>query len=77
MNTLLFSVGVFIFMITVAGTVMAGGASLKRKQKRELAPDTRMVVNDAGWEIITTAPPATPRPHSERRTEAHRSSRDS
>jgi hypothetical protein len=55
MNTLLFAVGIFIFMITVYGTVMAGGAALKRKQKNELAPDIRMVVDDDGWEIITSA----------------------
>jgi hypothetical protein len=54
---MLFTVGIFIFMITVVGAVMAGGASLKRKQKSELAPDTNMIVNDEGWEIITIATP--------------------
>ncbi len=56
MNTLLFTVGIFIFMITVGGTVMAGGYTLKRKQKAELPPHQRMVVNDDGWEVIVTAP---------------------
>jgi hypothetical protein len=51
-NAVLFAVGIFIFMITVYGTVMAGGASLKRKQKAELAPDQDLVVNDDGWEVI-------------------------
>ena len=57
MNTLLFAVGIFVFMITVYGTVMAGGATLKRKQKAELAPDQKLVVNSDGWEVITTTPP--------------------
>ncbi|MDJ0770686.1 MAG: hypothetical protein QNJ12_17970 [Ilumatobacter sp.] len=55
MNTLLFAVGTFVFMITVYGTVMAGGATLRRKQREDLAPDIQMVVKDDGWEIITSA----------------------
>lgn len=65
MNTLLFAVGIFIFMITVYGTVMAGGNALKRKQKEALAPDIQMIVKDDGWEIITSAPePPASRPDS-------------
>ena len=56
MNTVLFAVGIFVFMITVYGTVVAGGVTLKRKQKAELAPDQKMVVNAHGWEVITTTP---------------------
>jgi hypothetical protein len=55
MNTILFTVGIFIFMITVYGAVMAGGFALARKQKRNLAPDIDMVVNDDGWEVIGSA----------------------
>ncbi len=54
MNTLLFAVGIFVFMITVYGTVVAGGITLKRKQKADLPPDEKMVVNADGWEVITT-----------------------
>jgi hypothetical protein len=56
MNTLLFAVGIFVFMITVYGTVMAGGATLKRKQTAEFAPDQKLVVNSDGWEVIATKP---------------------
>ncbi len=52
MNALLFTVGIVIFMITVYGTVIAGGASLKRKRKAEMAPDVDLVVNDDGWEVL-------------------------
>jgi hypothetical protein len=44
MTTALFAVGIFIFMITVYGTVVAGGAAMKRQQE------------DDGWEILTSSP---------------------
>lgn len=54
MNTLLFAVGIFVFMLTVYGTVMAGGAALRQRQRDDLAPDIEMVVNEDGWEVITS-----------------------
>ena len=60
MNTLLFAVGIFVFMITVYGTVVAGGVTLKRRQKADLLPDQKMVVDADGWETITTAPETRP-----------------
>ncbi len=56
MNTLLFAVGIFVFMITVYGVVMAGGFRLRSMQRDDLAPDTDWVVNDDGWEVIVTHP---------------------
>lgn len=52
METLLFGVGIFVFMITVYGTVMAGGSALKRKQVDELADDTELVVDENGYEVF-------------------------
>lgn len=56
MNTLLFAVGIFVFMLTVYGTVVAGGVTLKRKQIADLAPNQTLVVNADGYKVITTAP---------------------
>ena len=56
MNTLLFAVGIFVFMTTVYGTVVAGGVTLKRRQIADLAPDQKLVVNADGYNVITTAP---------------------
>ena len=55
MTTALFAVGIFIFMITVYGTVVAGGAAMKRQQEDNLAPGMA-VVDDDGWEILTSSP---------------------
>lgn len=55
MSTVLFAVGIFIFLITVYGTVMAGGAAMKRQQEDDLAPGMA-VVDDDGWEILTSSP---------------------
>ena len=56
-QTLLFTVGIFIFMVTVYGSVMAGGAALKRSQIENLADDTKFVVNDDGYEVLAGADP--------------------
>lgn len=55
-NTILFAVGIFVFMMTVYGSVMAGGAVLKQKQLEQLADDTEEVVNADGFEIFVTSP---------------------
>ena len=55
MNTLLFAVGIFVFMITVYGTVVAGGITLKRKHRADFGPDERLVVNADGWEVVSRA----------------------
>ena len=55
-NTILFAVGTFVFMMTVYGSVMAGGAVLKQKQLEQLADDTEAVVNAGGFEIFVTSP---------------------
>ena len=55
LNTVLFAVGIAIFMITVYGAVMAGGFALQRRQRQELAPDVEVVVNDRGYEVLTSA----------------------
>ncbi len=56
MNTLLFSVGIFVFMITVYGVVMAGGFALWRKRRKDAAPHADFVVNDDGYEVIVARP---------------------
>ena len=64
MESLLFGVGIFIFMITVYGAVMAGGAVLKRSQVDNLADDVGFVVNPDGYEVLagTDAEPESDRP---------------
>lgn len=52
MDTLLFSVGIFIFMISVYGVVMAGGFKLWRMRREGLGDDTDFIVNADGWEVI-------------------------
>ena len=52
METLLFTVGIVIFMITVYGAVMAGGAMLKQSQVDNLADDTKFAVNNDGYEVL-------------------------
>jgi hypothetical protein len=58
METLLFAVGIVIFMITVYGTVMAGGEMLKRKQVENLADDVKFVTDDSGLEYMVGNKPA-------------------
>ncbi|MEO6651302.1 MAG: hypothetical protein ABIP17_01425 [Ilumatobacteraceae bacterium] len=53
-NTVLFAVGVFVFMMTIYGVVMAGGEMLKQKQLEQLADDTRAVVNPGGFDLFVT-----------------------
>lgn len=55
MNTLLFGVGIFVFMITIYGAVMAGGMALQHNQRKQLAPDLEVVVNDDGYDVYTSA----------------------
>lgn len=54
LNTVLFAVGIAIFMITVYGAVIAGGFALQRRQREDLAPDVEIVVNDQGYEVMTS-----------------------
>lgn len=56
MNTLLFAVGIFVFMITVYGVVMAGGFKLWQIRREDAAPNAEFIVNDDGWEVIVTRP---------------------
>ncbi len=56
LNTILFGVGTFVFMMTVYGGVMAGGAVLKQKQLEQLADDIEEVVNADGFEVFVTSP---------------------
>ncbi len=56
MNMLLFSVGIFVFMITVYGVVMAGGFKLWRIRREDAAPHADFVVNDDGYEVIVARP---------------------
>ncbi len=64
METLLFAAGIFIFMITVYGTVMAGGQMLKRKQVENLADDVKFVTDDSGLEyMVGNTPAESPRSH--------------
>ena len=55
METTLFALGIFIFMITVYGAVMAGGAVLKQHQVEHLADDVEFTVNDDGYEVVAGA----------------------
>ncbi len=57
METLLFSVGICIFMITVYGTLVAGGVVLRRKQLDDLADDIDVVEGDRGVEILVGSDP--------------------
>ncbi len=54
MNTLLFAVGIFVFMITVYGSVMAGGMALQQRQRDNLASDVEIIVNDHGYDVMTS-----------------------
>ncbi len=54
LNTLLFTVGIAIFMVTVYGVVLAGGFALQRRQRDDLAPDVEIVVNDDGYDVMTS-----------------------
>ena len=54
MNTLLFGVGIFVFMITVYGTVIAGGMTLQQHQRADLADDVEIIVNEDGFEVMTS-----------------------
>ena len=60
MNMLLFSVGIFVFMITVYGVVMAGGFMLWKIRRAEAAPHAEFVVNDDGYEVIVARPEHAP-----------------
>ncbi len=55
LNTLLFAVGIAIFMITVYGVVLAGGFALQRKQREELASDVEIITNDRGYDVLTSS----------------------
>lgn len=55
LNTLLFSVGIAIFMITIYGAVMAGGNALRRHQREDLADDVEIIVNEDGYEVMTSS----------------------
>lgn len=55
LDTLLFAVGIAIFMITIYGAVLAGGFALQRSQRDNLADDVEIVVNRDGFEVITSA----------------------
>ena len=57
METMLFTVGIVIFMITVYGAVMAGGAMLKQSQVKNLADDIQFAVNADGYEVLAGADP--------------------
>lgn len=54
LDTLLFAVGIAIFMITVYGVVMAGGFALQRQQREDLAPDVEIITNDDGFEVMVS-----------------------
>jgi hypothetical protein len=56
LDQILFTVGVFVFMMTIYGAVMAGGAVLKQKQLEDLPNDTE-VVNDGGFEVFVSSGP--------------------
>ena len=55
LNTILFSVGVVVFMLTVYGAVMAGGAALKRQQLDQLPEGTDEIVDSDGFEIFVSS----------------------
>jgi hypothetical protein len=57
LDQILFAVGVFVFMLTIYGAVMAGGAVLKQKQLDDLPPDTDVIINDDGFEVFVSAGP--------------------
>lgn len=62
METLLFAVGIAIFMITVYGTVMAGGEMLKKKQIEGLADDVDIITDEHGTEyLVGSSSPDAPR----------------
>lgn len=46
MNTLLFSVGIVVFMFTVYGTLVAGGVTLNRKAGAGSSSYKRVAVRD-------------------------------
>ena len=52
METLLFAVGIFIFMITVYGTLVAGGEVLRRKAIDELPDDVTVVTDESGVDVL-------------------------
>ncbi len=54
LNTILFSVGVVVFMLTVYGAVMAGGAALKQQQLAQLPDGTNEVVDSDGFETFVS-----------------------
>lgn len=56
LDTVLFAVGSFVFMLTIYGAVMAGGAVLKQKQLEQLPDDVDEVVDADGFEFFVTAP---------------------
>ena len=55
LNTILFSVGVVVFMLTVYGAVMAGGAALKQQQLAQLPDGTDEIVDSDGFEIFVSS----------------------
>jgi hypothetical protein len=70
LNTILFAVGAFVFMLTVYGAVMAGGEVLKQKQLEGLGDDTEEIVDDKGFEFFVTSAHAddeTPNPRATER----------
>jgi hypothetical protein len=58
LDTFLFAVGVFVFMLTVYGAVVAGGMALKQQQLAQLPEGTNEVVKSDGFEIFLTSPEA-------------------
>lgn len=54
MNTLLFGVGIVVFMITVYGAVLAGGNALRRHRREQLADDVEIIVNRDGFDVMTS-----------------------
>jgi hypothetical protein len=57
LDTVLFAVGAFVFMMTIYGAVMAGGAVLKQKQLDDLPSDTDEIITDGGYEVFVTTHP--------------------
>ncbi len=55
MEMLLLTVGIFVFMITVFGTIVAGGEVLRHKRNEELGAGESMVIDDNGYEQLVTA----------------------
>ncbi len=56
LDTVLFAVGSFVFMLTIYGAVMAGGSVLKQKQLEQLPDDVDEVVDADGFEFFVTTP---------------------